>query len=235
PRGDYSLGAHASGIRDLLTALGHERATFVGHSLGGGVVMQLAYQFPALVERFVLVSSGGLGQEVNLLLRSAALPGAELVMPLLSSSGLLGIGATGAKLLSKIGFRAGPDLEEIARSFAALSDADARQAFIHTVRSLIDVRGQRIGASDRLYLAAEVPVQIIWGDRDLMIPVKHARAAHEQMPGSRLEVFREIGHFPHRDDPQRFVKVVSDFIADTEPAWLEQDRLRELMLAGTAT
>src|SRR5207253_6139212 len=66
PRADYSVGAHASGIRDLLVALGVERATFVGHSLGGGVAMQLAYQFPQRCERLVLVASGGLGKEVNL-------------------------------------------------------------------------------------------------------------------------------------------------------------------------
>src|SRR5919108_4080092 len=75
PRGDYSLGAYASGIRDLLSALGHERATFVGHSLGGGVAMQLAYQFPEHCERLVLVSSGGLGREITTLLRVANRPG----------------------------------------------------------------------------------------------------------------------------------------------------------------
>src|SRR5688500_3265578 len=69
PRGDYSLGAYASGVRDLLAALGHERATFVGHSLGGGVAMQLAYQFPEHCERLVLVSSGGLGRDIPALLR----------------------------------------------------------------------------------------------------------------------------------------------------------------------
>src|SRR6188474_2720259 len=82
PRGDYSLGAYASGVRDLLIALGHEHATFVGHSLGGGVAMQLAYQFPERCERLVLINSGGLGSEVNLLLRMATLPGAEFVLPL---------------------------------------------------------------------------------------------------------------------------------------------------------
>ncbi len=92
PRGDYSLGAHASGIRDLLMALGHERATFVGHSLGGGVAMQLAYQFPEHCERLVLVSSGGLGRDITALLRAASLPGAELVLPLLVHGRVLAAG-----------------------------------------------------------------------------------------------------------------------------------------------
>src|SRR5437016_6855694 len=89
PRGDYSLGAYASGVRDLVAALGHERATFVGHSLGGGVAMQLAYQFPERCERLVLIDSGGLGSEVNLLLRMATLPGAEFVLPLLACERVL--------------------------------------------------------------------------------------------------------------------------------------------------
>ena len=80
PRGDYSLGAFASGVRDLLAALGHDRVTVVGHSLGGGIAMQFAYQFPERTERLVLVSSGGLGREVNLLLRAAALPGSEYAL-----------------------------------------------------------------------------------------------------------------------------------------------------------
>ena len=76
--GDYSLGSLASGLRDLMLALGHERATLVGHSLGGGVALQFTYQFPEMVERLVLVSSGGLGPDVSPILRAAALPGAEL-------------------------------------------------------------------------------------------------------------------------------------------------------------
>ena len=81
PRGDYSLGAYASGVRDLLGVLGHERATVVGHSLGGGVAMQFAYQFPQMAERLVLVCSGGLGKEVNPLLRALTVPGTEFVLP----------------------------------------------------------------------------------------------------------------------------------------------------------
>src|SRR3954464_2407235 len=82
PRGAYSLGAHAASIRDLLTAIGIDRATIVGHSLGGGVAMQFFYQFPQRVERLVLVSSGGLGREVSPLLRSAVLPGASSLLSL---------------------------------------------------------------------------------------------------------------------------------------------------------
>ena len=132
--GDYSLGAYASGMRDLLAALGHDRATVVGHSLGGGVAMQFAYQFPEMLERLALVSSGGLGRDLNLLLRSAALPGAEYVLPLMFAAGLPSTGTKIAGLIGRIGFRGGSDLEEIGRGFASLADTEARRAFIHTVR-----------------------------------------------------------------------------------------------------
>src|SRR3954462_9624323 len=157
PRGDYSLGAYASGIRDLMIALEIDRATFVGHSLGGGVVMQLAYQFPERLDRLVLVSSGGLGKEVHLMLRLVALPAAEYVLPLLVAEPLRNAGGAVAGLFARLGLRAGHDLEEIATGFASLGDVGARQAFVHTARSIIDIEGQRVSARDRLYLAADVP------------------------------------------------------------------------------
>ena len=232
--GDYSLGAYASGVRDLIVALGHDRATLVGHSLGGGVAMQFGYQFPEMLERLVLVSSGGLGRELNVLLRSAALPGAEYVLPLLFAAGLPSAGTKIAKLVDRVGFRAGSDLEEIGRGFASLGDTEARRSFIHTVRGLIDPSGQRVDASSRLYLAADVPMLIAWGARDTMIPVDHAHAAHRQVPGSRLEIFEQAGHFPHLSEPRRFAEVLSNFIAETEPARLDPERLRKLLVRGSA-
>jgi pimeloyl-ACP methyl ester carboxylesterase len=233
PRTDYSLGAYASGIRDLLGVLGYERGTIVGHSLGGGVAMQFAYQFPERCERMVLVSSGGLGHELHLLLRAAALPGAEWVLPLLCSSALCDAVDGAARLLGRAGLRAGPDLDEVWRSFASLSDPDARQAFIHTVRTVIDIRGQRASAGDRLYLAAEMPTMIIWGEHDPLIPVAHAYSAHERIRGSRLEIFTDAGHFPYRDHPLRFVEVLLDFMQSTESAQVDEQRWRERLRNGS--
>jgi pimeloyl-ACP methyl ester carboxylesterase len=232
--GDYSLGAYASGVRDLLVALGHDRVTLVGHSLGGGVAMQFGYQFPEMLERLVLVSSGGLGRELNVLLRSAALPGAEYVLPLLFATGLPSAGTAIAKLIDGVGFRAGADLEEIGRGFASLGDTEARRAFIHTVRGLIDPGGQRVDASSRLYLAVHVPTLIVWGERDTVIPVKHAHAAHRRVAGSRLNIFEQAGHFPHLSEPRRFAEVLAGFIAETEPASLDPERLRKLLVRGAA-
>ncbi len=222
PKGDYSLGAHASTVRDLLLALGHERATFVGHSLGGGIVLQLSYQFPERCERLVLVDSGGLGREVNLLLRAATLPGSELVLPFLAATRLLDAGALAGDLLGRLGLRVPTDLEEIARGHSTLGDGEARAAFVHTLRAVVEPGGQRVDASNRLYLAQHIPFLLIWGERDSIIPVSHGRAAHDQLPGSRLEVFAHSGHFPQLDEPERFLDVLVQFIDSTKPAAKER-------------
>src|SRR6266403_1908579 len=232
PRGDYSLGAYASGVRDLLGALGHERASVVGHSLGGGVAMQFAYQFPERCERLVLVSSGGLGREVHTMLRAAALPGSEWVLPVICTQGLLDAVRGVARFVGRAGLRAAPDLEEIWQGYASLGDADCRQAFVHTLRTIIDPGGQRVNATDRLYLAAELPTMIVWGEQDRVIPPTHARAAHAAIPGSRLELFPDAGHFPHRSDPRRFVEVLLDFVRTTEPARVSDARWRDRLRSG---
>ena len=214
PRGDYSLGAYASGVRDLLGVLGVSKVTIVGHSLGGGIAMQFVYQFPDRVERLVLVDSGGLGEEVSLLLRAATLPGAELVLPLLFSS----VTRTGARAvawtLRRLGVKGSANMRGLAEGLDSLGDSDARRAFVHTARSVIDPRGQRVDARHLLYLSEEVPTMLIWGEKDPpIIPLDHGRRAHELIPRSRFEVFPGAGHFPFNDDPEHFVEVLSDFIA----------------------
>jgi pimeloyl-ACP methyl ester carboxylesterase len=230
PRGDYSMGAYASGMRDLLVALEVKSATFVGHSLGGGVTMQLAYQHPELCERLVLVSSGGLGPEVSIMLRAGTLPGAEFVIPWLNKLGFAVGGALGG-LLDKAGLQPSTDMEEIALGFSSLADLEARRAFVHTLRASVDLEGQRVDARDRLYLAGEGPTLIVWGEKDRIIPVKHGREAHDLIRGSRLEVFAQSGHFPHRAEPMRFVGLLRDFIESTEPATVDYSRLRELAIS----
>jgi pimeloyl-ACP methyl ester carboxylesterase len=230
PRGDYSLGAYASGIRDLLVALGHPHATIVGHSLGGGVAMQLAYQFPERVQRLVLVSSGGLGREVSILLRAATLPGAEFVLPVVLRREMMAVGELAARALERIGLRPSPDLRGIAEGFASLADTDACRAFLHTARAVLDLSGQRIDASDRLYLASDLPTLIVWGKRDPILPVSHAHTAHALMPHSRLEIFDRAGHFPFYENPMRFVETVEEFVDTTEPAKLDEEHVRRLLL-----
>jgi pimeloyl-ACP methyl ester carboxylesterase len=240
PRGDYSLGAYAASVRDLLIALGHRRATIVGHSLGGGVAMQFSYEYPVFCERLVLVSSGGLGREVHPLLRAATLPGSEIVLPLLSHRRLTDAGYALRSVLARLGLRAGPDLAEMARGYSTLADAGARRAFLHTLRAVIDPGGQRVSATDRLYLAHLMPTLIVWGRRDPLIPVHHAGVAHRGMPGSRLEVFDDAGHFPQLQEPIRLARVLTEFIESTKPAQIEfsdayLERMRDLMDAQAST
>ena len=223
PRGDYSLGAHASGARDIATALGHDRMTVVGHSLGGGIAMQFAYQFPERVERLVLVSSGGLGREVHLVLRAASLPAADYVLPALTSGRVLRLGREIGNLLGRVGLRPGGDLEVLGRGFESLDNTGSRQAFLQTVRAVIEPGAQRVSANSRLALAAILPTLIVWGEDDSIIPVAHGAAAHEAMPGSRFESFAGAGHMPHDDEPLRFAKALTEFVDSTEPAKLRGD------------
>lgn len=231
PMGDYSLGAHASGLRDLLVRLGIDRATIVGQSLGGGVALQLAYQHPELCERLVLVSSGGLGREVSPLLRLLSLPGTEFVLPLVAPTVVRDQGRKVNSWLRDQGIRSSW-MAEMWRAYASLADAENRRAFVRTLRSVIDLGGQMVNANDRLYLAAAVPTLIIWGDHDDIIPVAHAYDAHEAIPGSRLEIFEGVRHFPQSEAPDRFVEVLLDFIDTTQPATPGQGRLRRLLTEG---
>ncbi len=232
PRGDYSLGAYANFIRDFLVVLGEERGTLVGHSLGGGVAMQFAYQYPERTERLVLVSSGGLGRELHPALRAAVLPGAELVLPWLSVAAARSIG-TAVKALGRFGFRESADLAETWRGFTALEEPDARRAFLNTVRGIVDPGGQRVSATDRLYLAAAIPTLIVWGQQDPLIPVSHAHRALQAMPASRLEIFAGAGHYPYLDDAERFAAVLLDFIRTTQPQPVDVSGLRRRLRTGS--
>ena len=215
PSGDYSLGALATLARDLLVVLGVESATVVGHSLGGGVAMQLAYQFPASVERLVLVDSGGLGRNVSPALRAVALPGAEWVLPAVFNPYAA---RAAARLLRPLQRVTPPALAQVVAGLATLADAEARTAFVLTARSVIDVGGQRVSATDRLYLTAALPLLLVWGGRDPVIPVAHGESLHAQLPGSRLVVFDRAGHFPQVEDPGRFAGVVGEFVRTTAAA-----------------
>jgi len=229
--GDYSIGALAAGLRDLLVTLGHERATLVGHSLGGGIAMQLGYQFPEMVERLVLVSSGGLGPEVSPVLRAAALPGADLFIAATADIGER-VGTAVGRGLSAIGLRPNADVAEVLRGYASLSDPERRAAFLGTVRAVIGTGGQRVDASDRLYLAEAVPVLIVWGARDSIIPAHHGEDAHRAIPGSRLEVFEDVGHLPQLEAPGRFIAVLERFLHETEPARFDPEDWRARIRAA---
>jgi pimeloyl-ACP methyl ester carboxylesterase len=230
PAGDYSLGAHASAMRDFLTLLGVERATVVGQSFGGGVAMQLAYQHPENCDRLVLVSSGGLGREVSWLLRVLSAPGMEYVMPILFPGFVRDRGNSLIQFFHRVGFRNAKVVEGW-RAYASLTESENQMAFVRTLRSVVDLGGQSVSAMDRLYLAARMPTMIIWGDRDTVIPVSHARAAHEAIPDSRLEIIEGVGHFPHVEEPLRFVDLLRDFVSATPVGGIKAEVRRSLLLS----
>ena len=211
PRTDYSLGALSVLIRDVLDELGITRATFVGHSLGGGIAMQFVYQHPDYVQRLVLINSGGLGPDVGMLLRLASLPGAELVLPIIAAKRLLAPGERVWSLMRKAGIES-PRGQEMWRHYRSLSDGPTRQAFLRTVRGVIDHRGQAVSALNRLNTRMDFPVMAIWGDRDAMIPVAHAYAAQQIRPDVRVEVLTDVGHFPHAERPTEVAELIDDFI-----------------------
>jgi pimeloyl-ACP methyl ester carboxylesterase len=229
PRADYSVGGYANGMRDLLEILGIERATVVGHSLGGGVAAQFAYQYPERCERLVLVATGGVARAVTPLLRLASAPFAEVMFPLMQLPPARLTGRLALRFLELIDDDLGVDADELERVFDALPDAAARVAFTRTLRSVVDWRGQVVTLRDRCYLAASMPILIVWGDRDGVIPVHHAHAAHAAMPSSRLTIFEGAGHFPHHADPDRFVDELHDFLDTTEPLAYEAERWRALL------
>jgi pimeloyl-ACP methyl ester carboxylesterase len=212
-RGDYSVGAHANTIRDLLDVLGYRQATFVGHSLGGGVALQFAYQYPERVDRMVLVAPGGFGHEVSPLLRAASAPGSGAVLAVAAWRPFVQAGTLLTGFLGQLGLHGNTDLEEIGRGYALLANRDSRLAFVHTLRSVVDPRGQRVSALDRIGVAERFASLIVWGERDRIVPVGHGRRVHQRVPNTYLAVFKRAGHFPHRDDPARFVRVVDEFLA----------------------
>jgi pimeloyl-ACP methyl ester carboxylesterase len=232
PRADYSLGGYANGMRDLLTVLGIDRVTVVGHSFGGGVAMQFAYQFPERTERLVLVASGGLGPEVTPAIRAISTPGYHQLMGLLTLPGLRHLGVAGLKALSETGLKQTRDLDEVAEIFESFKDPHTRAAIRHVVRAVVDWRGQIVTMADRAYLTEAMPMAVVWGRDDMVIPVRHASSAAALAPKARVEVIPNAGHFPHKDHPERFAKILHDFIRTTRPARYSRARVRRLLRDG---
>ena len=210
---DFSLGGHAAAIRDLLDVLGLDRVTVVGHSLGGGIALELAYLFPERIRALALVSSGGLGHDLNAALRLATLPGSEFVLPIIASSWIRTCGDTVFGLMSRVGLPLVTASTEAAwLGMGTFANAGNRRAFLATSRAVINVSGQTVSALPRLAGLAGRPILVVWGGRDRLIPAAHADALKQALPDSRVEIFPRAGHFPHLDEPERFHLVLADFI-----------------------
>ncbi|HKS44013.1 MAG TPA: alpha/beta fold hydrolase [Amycolatopsis sp.] len=233
PRADYSVAAYACGMRDLLATLDIDRVSVVGHSLGGGVAMQFAYQFPDRCERLVLVASGGIGPAVHPMLRLAAAPGTALLLPLIGTPPVReAMKWFHGLLIATGGLGLGEDLDYVFSKYVRLAESPSRQAFLRTLRAVVDWRGQVVNMLDRAYLTEGVPTMLVWGTEDHVVPTEHAALAHETMPGSRLEIFEGAGHFPHHTSPQRFLAILREFITQTRPAEHDVQRWRRLLRTG---
>jgi pimeloyl-ACP methyl ester carboxylesterase len=214
--GDYSPSAQAATLRDLINRLDIDRVTIVGHSLGGGISLAFCYLFPDRVERLVLVGTGGLGREVSPALRAATLPVADWVLPVIASPWVRGGAELVGRGLSLFGWRASHDIRAAWEGFTELSDADARRAFLATTRAVMNSHGQTIAAHEYLLELAELPILVVWGTNDMVIPVDHAKRLGELAPACRVEIFDGAGHFPHLDQPDRFADVLRAFMAVTD-------------------
>lgn len=227
PAGDYSLGAHACAARDLLIALGHQRASFVGHSLGGGVALQIAYQFPERIDRLVLISSGGLGTELAPILRAATLPGAELVV-----AGLARIPAAVTRGLITVlpPLASATDADALAGALRGLAGAGQCRAFVRTAHAVIDWRGQTVSASRQLGLLRDVPVLAAWGARDTTIPPHHHQTFAELVPHAVMVEIPDAGHFPHETSPDRLLVAIEAFLFSTKPFEYSESRWADLLM-----
>lgn len=232
PRADYSLGGYANGMRDLLTVLGIDKVTVVGHSFGGGVAMQFAYQFPERTERMMLVASGGLGPEVTPAIRVITVPGFHQLMGVLTLPGLRQVTKGALHTLSRVPLRATHDLDEVADIVDTFQDPRSRAAIRHVVRAVVDTHGQIVTMADRAYLTEVMPMAVVWGRDDMVIPVRHAGNAAAMAPKARIDVIPGAGHFPHKDEPELFVGLLRDFVHTTAPVNHSRARWRRMLKAG---
>ena len=232
PRADYSVGGYANGMRDLLTCLGIDKVTVVGHSFGGGVAMQFAYQFPERTERLVLVASGGLGPEVTPVIRAITTPGFHQAMHLLMLPGVRHATTGAMRVLARTGWQLTRDLDEVAEIYESFKSPATRHAIRHVVRAVVDWQGQIVTMADRAYLTEEMPMAVVWGRNDQVIPVSHANNAARLAPSARVKVIPNAGHFPHKDHPERFAKILHEFVRSTTPATYSRARFRTLIRNG---
>ncbi|MGD9961283.1 alpha/beta fold hydrolase [Nocardioides sp.] len=232
PRADYSVGGYANGMRDLITVLGIDKVTVVGHSFGGGVAMQFGYQFPERTQRVILVSSGGLGPEVTPAIKAITTPGFYQAMGVVTLPVIRHVTTAAMRLMSRSGLPHTRDLDEMAEIVETFRDPRSRAAISHVVKSVVDWRGQIVTMSDRAYLTEAMPLLLIWGDQDTVIPAAHLDNAATLAPGLRTEMVADSGHFPHKDHPEQFVAMIDDFMATTDPAVYSRVRFRAMLKAG---
>jgi pimeloyl-ACP methyl ester carboxylesterase len=210
PVGGYLLDDFADSLAGVLDALDLPTATLCGHSLGGAIAVHFGVRHPGRIDRLVLVASGGLGREVHPVLRAASLPVAPAVLDLALRPRLRRwYGRPGLHRALRL---TPENVTNLRRAGRALGTSDGRAAFFASLRGVIEPAGQRGSFLETKALAAHVPTMLVWSEEDPVIPVAHARAAHAQLPASRLVIFPGGGHEPHRRHADRFADEVAAFV-----------------------
>ncbi len=232
PNADYSLGGYANGMRDLLTVLGIDKVTVVGHSLGGGIAMQFAYQYPERSERVVLVSTGGLGPEVTPMIRMLTVPGAGGFIAAATSRPLRPIVSRSMRELSRLHTPHTRDLDEVARIYESLADSATRMAVRRVTSNVLNWHGQYITMTDRAYLARLMPLMVVWGKDDVVIPSSHAQVAMAYATSAEVHILDDSGHFPHKDHPEEFCRLLTNFIDNHAPSSYHRGKWRALLSRG---
>jgi pimeloyl-ACP methyl ester carboxylesterase len=233
PLGDYSPGAQASALRDVVVGLGFDRVSLVGHSLGGGTVMQFAYQFPERTERLVLVSSGGLGSEVSPLLRAATLPGSEALLCGLAQLPRV-VAHPALQALSIIpGLMPRADAASLADALVDMGSQRHRHTFVRTARTVLDLRGQVLSATGTVPALVDIPVLIAWGTDDKAIPPEHHPRVAERLPNAVTLAIPGAGHFPQETAPAPLAEAMIAFLTSSAPHEYDEDRWRSRVVLGS--
>ena len=211
PRIDYSLWAMATYVRYFLDAVGVQQADFVGHSLGGGVAMHTRLQYPDRVGRLGLLAPGGMGHELRWLLRTPTLPGASLVMDVVTHP-------FWDRVIKRLGYvePTAPHKRETRQMWLDLTHPDRRWAFLHMLRGVSNISGQTVSALDRLHLMQQ-PVLLIWGARDRTLPVAQAHRAARLIPHCQLEILPDCGHYPALECPEQVAPLLERFLLAPAP------------------
>lgn len=232
PQGDYSPAAQASALRDVVVGLGLDSVSLAGHSLGGGAVMQFAYQYPERTERLVLISSGGFGSEVTPLLRAATLPGAERVIsglarvPIVFSRPALDVLSIVPTLMSR------EDAAPLADTLVTMGSKRHRETFVRTARTVLDRHGQVLSAQGTFAALSEIPILIAWGDDDKAIPPEHHRRAARRLPHAQTCELPHAGHFPQETTPAALCAAMASFLTSSAPHAYDEDRWRSRVVLG---
>jgi pimeloyl-ACP methyl ester carboxylesterase len=207
PDASYELRWYARVMAAWLEAMHLDAVDVVGHSFGGGVAQVMLLECGKRIRRLVLVSSGGLGREIAIVLRLASIPRVveRFGQPFMGPGTRLALKATG-DMISK---------DERARLVAMNAQNGSARAFARTVRDIIDWRGQRHSFFKRANEVSQLPsIAVFWGARDAVIPASHAKALADYVEGIRVTLFNQCGHYPHHECPDAFIATLRDFLDD---------------------